>query len=70
MSYLMPNKEEKVVSCMSRTLAKVEEKYYSWHKEALAINCAVFQFTQFLLDRKFFIKTNCRLLMGIFGQAF
>lgn len=59
---------EKPIAFSSRTLNKTELNYSMIDKEALAIYFGVSKFQQYLVGRKFTIKTDHRPLTSIFGS--
>lgn len=67
-AHKFPDGREKPIAFSSRTLNKAEINYSMIDKEALAIYFGVSKFQQYLIGRKFTIKTDHRPLTSIFGS--
>lgn len=61
-------KVEHVVQFASRVLTKDEVKYDTVEKEALAIVWSVETFRQYVIGKKFIIRTDCQSLKWLFTQ--
>ncbi|KAF2898725.1 hypothetical protein ILUMI_07452 [Ignelater luminosus] len=70
LAHKLPNGDLRPVAFISRTLAKAEEKYSIFNKEALAIYWAVKMFYFYLMEQaKFTTKCDHKPLLGIYGQS-
>lgn len=61
--------EEKPISFTSFSLNSAQKSYPILHLEALALVCTVKKFHKYLYGKKFFIYTDHKPLVGIFGKA-
>lgn len=68
LSHKMKNGTERPIIFISRTLSSHERNYSMIDKESLAIYFGVRKCAQYLLGRKFEIKTDHKPLVGIFGS--
>ncbi len=68
LSHVLPSEEEKPVSFASRTLSVAERNYGHVEKEGLALVFAVKKFHHFLFGYKFFMYTDHKPLLGLFGE--
>lgn len=66
-AHKLNNGQERPIAFVSRTLNKAEIGYSMIDKEALAIYFGVCKFQQYLVGRRFTIKTDHRPLVSIFG---
>jgi transposase InsO family protein len=62
-----PDNSERPIAFASRVLSETEKRYAAIDKEALAIIIAVGKFQQYLLGRRFVLKTDHRPLERLFG---
>ena len=68
LSRIMEDGSERHIVYYSRSMSSAETRYSTLDKEALAIVCAVKRYYQCLLERKFIITTDHKLLLGLFGH--
>lgn len=68
LSQIMPMNEEHPIAFASRTLNKTERNYSVIDKEACAIYFGVKKFEQYLVGRRFQIRTDHKPLTAIFGN--
>ena len=69
LSHRMPDGSERPVEFSSQTLAKAEQKYSQFDKEALPIVFGVKKYRQYLYGRQFVIKTDHQPLTHIFSET-
>lgn len=67
-AHTYPDGRERPIAFASRTLNRAEVGYSMIDKEALAIYYGVCKFQQYLMGRKFVIKTDHKPLVSIFGS--
>lgn len=68
LAHKLQSGDEKPIAFASRTFGKSEANYAMVDKEALAIYFGVKKFQQYLIGRKFCIKTDHKPLVAIFGE--
>ena len=64
-----PDGSERPIANVSKTLTAAQRKYSQIQKEALSIIFALSKFHQYLYARKFFLVTDHRPLISIFGTG-
>ena len=69
LSHTYPDRGERTITFVSRTLNKHEVDYSQVDKEGLAVIFAVRKFKQYLLGRKFTITTDNRAICRIFNPS-
>ena len=69
LSHRMEDGEEKPVAFASRSLSAVEKRYSQLDKEALAIVFGVTKFRQYLLGRHFYVVSDHKPLLYLFGES-
>ena len=68
LSYLMPDRSEKLIMYISSTLSKTEKNYSQIEKEGVAIIFAVKKFHQFIYGRHFTFQTDDKPLLGLLAE--
>ncbi|CAI6350433.1 unnamed protein product [Macrosiphum euphorbiae] len=66
--HIFENGEKRPVGYASRILTVAERKYSVIQKEALAVFWGVKKFSQYLLGRKFFLETDHKPLLALYGE--
>ncbi|XP_060881762.1 uncharacterized protein K02A2.6-like [Metopolophium dirhodum] len=66
--HMFENGEKRPVGYASRILTVAEKKYSVIQKEALAVFWGVKKFSQYLLGRKFFLETDHKPLLALYGE--
>ena len=64
------NSNEELVTCVSRTLTDVEQRYSQFEKEALAIVWACERLKLYLIGREFDLYTDNKVAQTIFNNPF
>ena len=68
LKHIFPDKTERPICFVSRTLTKAEKNYATIHLEALAIYWSVKKLHQYLMGNKFELESDHKPLQALFGE--